>query len=249
MAVVYFVSGANRGIGYAFVEELAKRPDVKIIATTRNVENSTELVQLKEKTKNIEIVKLDVSSEESIDTLDAQLKEIAAEGIDVFISNAGISQASYRVINAPRDVWLRHYKTNTLGPVLIFQVLYPYLLKKQTRKIVFVSSLAGSLGQYLPFPTSAYGQSKAALNYSAKEISSELAPEGFTVIATQPGAVTSDMGIANQKIIPDPNVRAALAKMSITPAVSAVKQLELIDNLTKESNGKFLNFDGSELLF
>lgn len=245
MTLVYLITGANRGIGFSYVKELSKRADVKIIATTRNVENSTELVQLKEERKNIEIVKLDVSLEESVDALDAQLKEVAPDGIDIYIGNAGIAQANFTVIDAPRDVWIKHYKTNVLGPIFVFQVLYPYLLKKDTRKAVFISSVAGSIGSYLPYPNSAYGQSKAALNYSIKELSSELDAENFTVLALHPGLVTTDMvkklldGL-DKELLKSNNINP------IEPEDSVIQQLQVIDKSTRESNGKFFTYEGEE---
>ncbi|CAH2350556.1 uncharacterized oxidoreductase [[Candida] railenensis] len=245
MTLVYLITGANRGIGFSYVKELSKRPDVKIIATTRSVENSTELLQLKEETKNIEIVKLDVSLEESVDALDEQLKEVAPDGIDIYIGNAGIAQAGFTVIDAPRDVWVKHYKTNVLGPILVFQVLYPYLLKKGTRKAVFISSVAGSIGGYLAYPNSAYGQSKAALNYSVKEISSELDAENFTVLALHPGLVKTDMV---KKLLEglDKEMLKANNIKPIEPEDSVLQQLEVIDKSTRESNGKFFTYEGEE---
>ncbi|CAH2355049.1 uncharacterized oxidoreductase [[Candida] railenensis] len=249
MTKVYFISGANRGIGFNIAKILAQRPDVKVITTARNVEAAKELAELKASTGKVEILQLDVSSEESIDALDAQLKKVAEDGVDVFISNAGISDSYSTVLEAPRKVWTHHYTTNALGPILLFQVLYPYLLKKKTRQISFISTGAASIGAYIPFSSSAYGQSKAALNYSVKEISSELDAEEFTVIALSPGMVTTDMGQDAFKRIADPVVLQSLKDMSITPEVSATSQIEVYDKLTRESNGKFLSFDGTELVW
>ena len=246
MSEVYFITGANRGIGYAVVEELSKRSNVKVIATVRSLEKAEKLILLKKKTGNVEIVTLDVSSEESVDALDAQLKKVAPDGIDVFISNAAYFDCLYTVNEAPRHIWIEHYKTNTLGPILTYQVVYPYLVKKETRKIIFISSLSGSMGQYFPFSTSGYGQSKAALNYTGKELSSELQAENFTVISLHPGVVSTEGAEAFKAKI-DPKFIPLFELMSITPATSAIKQLELIDGLTKESTGKFFSYDGSEI--
>ncbi|CAH2355868.1 uncharacterized oxidoreductase [[Candida] railenensis] len=249
MSKVYFISGANRGIGFSIAKILAQRPDVKVIATARNVEAAKELAELKASTGRVEILQLDVSSEESVDALDAQLQKVAADGVDVFISNAGIADAYATVLEAPRKVWTHHYKTNVLGPILLFQVLYPYLLKKKTRQIGFVSSVAGSIGNYFPLSSSAYGQSKAALNYSVKEISSELDAEEFTVISIHPGVVTTDMGNDAVAKVSDPNVSEALKGLAITPESSATQQVEVFDKLNRELNGKFLNYDGTELVW
>ncbi|CAK7898023.1 benzil reductase ((S)-benzoin forming) Irc24p [[Candida] anglica] len=248
MSTVYFITGGNRGIGYKIVEQLAARPNTKVLATARNVESAVELKELQAKHHNIEILKLNVSSEESIDTLDEQLKKYAPDGIDVLISNAGIADGYYTVKDAPRSIWLKHYKTNVLGPIFLYQVIRPYLMKKNTRKIVFVSSAVGSLGGFLPFSTSAYGQSKTALNMTVKQISFEEAPEGFIVIAMHPGMVTSEMGNHSLTQFPQESL-TGIIPMMITPEVSATKQIEVIDGLTKESNGGFYSYDGSTVPF
>ena len=248
MTKVYFIAGATRGIGFNIAKILAQRPDVKVIATARNVEAAKELAELKASTGRVEIVQLDVSSEESIDALDAQLKKVAADGVDVFISNAAIGKFS-TILETPRKVWHEYHATNVLGPIFIFQTLYPYLIKKKTRQIVFVSSLAGSIGAYFPISSSAYGQSKAALNYSAKELSAELDAEEFTVVSVHPGAVTTDMGNAAVESLSDADAVNTLKEMQITPVESATQQVKLFDDLSREQNGKFLNYDGAELVW
>ena len=226
---------------------MAKRSNVKVIATVRSLEKAEKLILLKNKIGNVEIVTLDVSSEESVDALDAQLKKVAPDGIDVFISNAAYFDCLYTVKDAPRRIWIDHYKTNVLGPILTYQVLYPYLVKKETRKIVFISSLGGSIGQYFPFSVSAYGQSKAALNYTGKELSSELQAENFTVISLHPGVVSSEGAEEFKAKINDPALVEVLELLVITPETSAIKQLQIIEGLTKESTGKFFSYDGSEI--
>ncbi|CAH2352204.1 uncharacterized oxidoreductase [[Candida] railenensis] len=246
MTATYFITGANGQIGYAVVEELSKRSDVKIIATVRSIEKAEKLISLKKKTGNVEIVTLDVASEESVDALDEQLKKVAPDGIDVYIANAGIFNPLFTVKDAPRHIWLDHYKANVLGPILTYQVLYPYLLKKDTRKIIFISSRNSSISQYFPFSVSAYGQSKAALNYTGKELSSELEAENFTVISLSPGVVLNEKAAGLIVHLPA-EVQEAFKKEQNSPQDCAIKQLKVIDGLTKESNGKFFNYDGSEI--
>lgn len=200
--------------------------------------------ELQKNYSNIEILNLDISSEESIDALDEQLQKVASEGIDVLISNAAIAQAYFTVKDAPRSVWLQHFKTNVFGPIFLYQVVRPYFLKKTTRQIVFVSSLGGSVGGSLPFSNSAYGQSKAALNKAVKQISHEDGPEGFTVIAMHPGIVSTDLGNSAFAQFAE-GALDSIPPMVITPEVSAAKQLEVIDGLTKESNGIFYKYDGT----
>ncbi|KAK6456173.1 uncharacterized protein RJT20DRAFT_127990 [Scheffersomyces xylosifermentans] len=248
--LTYFVTGGNRGLGFAIVKQLAAA-NHKVIATTRDVAKSVELQKLADSNSNIHIVKLDLSSIESIEALDAQISKIT-DGVDIFISNAAISDSYYKVTDAPRDVWVNHYLTNALGPILVFQTLYKYLQKRPTKKVVFISTAAASITQYIPFPASAYAQSKAALNFSTKELSSELQPEGFVVIAVSPGLVSTDMGaygFSQIKKLASPEVVDALEKVSVSPEDSSAGVLKLIDGLTEKDNGTFFNYTGEELAF
>lgn len=94
MSKVYFISGANRGIGFALTKELSQDSSNIVIGSARDVSNAKELQELVESRKNVHIVGLDVSDAVSIDKLDSQLKDIAKDGIDVLISNAEIGKSS-----------------------------------------------------------------------------------------------------------------------------------------------------------
>lgn len=72
--LTYFITGGNRGIGFQIVKQLAASKDDKIIAAARDISKAVELKELAEKTGNISIVTLDVSSEESIAKLDAVIR-------------------------------------------------------------------------------------------------------------------------------------------------------------------------------
>ena len=96
---VYFISGGNRGIGFEFVKQLSSNPENTIIASARDPSKAPELQTLVDSQENIKVVKLDVSDKASIDSLDAQLKNVAKDGIDVLISNSGIAQTLETAIN------------------------------------------------------------------------------------------------------------------------------------------------------
>ncbi|KAK6454707.1 uncharacterized protein RJT20DRAFT_142928 [Scheffersomyces xylosifermentans] len=247
----HFITGANRGIGFELVKKYSDEGAKNlIIATARNVEKAVELQALADKNKNVQIIQLDVADSESIATLDSRVAKIT-DGIDVFISNGAIADSFYGVLEAKKKVWEDHYYTNALGPILVYQQLHKYLLKRSTRKVIFISTLAASITGFFPASASAYGQSKAALNYSVKELSFELKGDNFIVVAVHPGAVSTDMGNAGLAIIKknNPEISAAIDDMIITSDVSSAGLKKVFDGLKEEQNGLFLNFDGSELPF
>ncbi|CUM63796.1 uncharacterized protein PRCAT00001380001 [Priceomyces carsonii] len=238
----YFITGGNRGIGYELVKQIASNKNNKVIASVRKPSSATPLIELNKQLGNISVVTLDIGDEKDILNLSKQLAEVT-DGIDVFISNAGISDSYYTILDLPVDIWKEHLQVNTLGPILIFKQVYPFLLKKDTRKVVFTSSLAGSIQDMPSLSFSAYGQSKAALNYVMKELSFEV-PDGFKVISFHPGMVSTDMGKLGLKILPE------LKELTpITPAESAKSEIEIINHLTRDDNGKFYSYDGSAILF
>ncbi|ONH64932.1 hypothetical protein BON22_5228 [Cyberlindnera fabianii] len=241
---VFFITGANRGIGLELTKAFAADPANTIIASARDPSKATALQSL----SNVKIVKLDISDESSINELPAQLEKVAPEGIDYYIANAGVAgdDAVKKALVVEKSVWVDHYITNALGPILVTQKVYPFLLKKSTRVISLTSSIAGSIGGFFETSTSGYGQSKAALNHFAKLLSYELRDEGFTVIAVHPGVVSSDMGKAALANLPEESLEAVKALL-ITPEESGAALHKLILGLTKEQNGTFLNYTGEEL--
>lgn len=245
---VYFITGGNRGIGFNLVKQLSERKDNVVITTARKPEDATELNNLIKANSNVHVVKLDVTSKQS--NLDAvEEVEKLVEGIDVFISNAAVSDSYKTVLETDEDVWTSHWKTNVLGSIFLYQAFYPLLTKGKDKKIIFISSLAGSIGTFFDVSVSAYGQSKAALNYTTKEISFELREQGFTVVAVHPGMVSTDMGSYGKENIlkSSPGLKDIVEAMVITPETSALSLLSVFDKLSKDDNGKFIGYDGSEL--
>lgn len=250
MGLTYLVIGATRGIGLEFVRELSEVEDNKVIGSSRSLKNAGKLQELADSRKNVSIVELEVGNEESTAKLPEQLAKIVT-GIDVLIHNAGVvlPEGNEVTLKINRNAWLDHYKVNVLGAIEVYQKVYPFLAKKETKKIAFLSSVAGSFSEFFPIPIGAYGQSKAALNYTTKHIAAELKDEKFTVLATHPGVVKTDMGNETlesfEKIIPDKEMIAFLKSTAITPAESARELLKVISEATVEDTGKFFYQDGT----
>ncbi|CUM68080.1 uncharacterized protein PRCAT00005795001 [Priceomyces carsonii] len=244
-----FISGSNRGIGFSLVKLFSQDPKTKVLATARDPASATELLELANKNKNVHVIKLDVNSEDSIIKAAAAAAKVA-NLIDIFISNSGVGDIAGSSFATERNSWIKHYNTNVLGPILLFQEFYPLIKKSDTKKVFFVSSVVASITMDLPIPRSAYGQSKAALNYTVKEIANELKPEGFTIVLVHPGVVGTDMGkdFAEKLIALDPKMADFFSPSTvITPDQSAEALEKIFVSSTSESNGKFLSYDGLEL--
>lgn len=251
MGLTYLIIGATRGIGLEFVKQLSDDQGNHVIASARSLKNAGKLQVLADSRKNISIVEIEVGNEASTARLPEQLAKVAPSGIDVFIHNAGVNLTGGSDVTTkiPREIWLKEYEVNTLGAIETYQKVYPSLAKKDTKKITFISSAAGSFSEFFPLPLGAYGQSKAALNYTIKHIAVELQNEGFTVLAAHPGLVKTDMGDEATayflKDNPDPQLLETIEKSAITPEVSVQGLLKVIEEAKPEDTGKFYHNDGT----
>ncbi|ODV97878.1 hypothetical protein PACTADRAFT_36395 [Pachysolen tannophilus NRRL Y-2460] len=246
---IYYISGGSSGLGFQLVRQISAEPSNLVIASARNLERSPKLVDISNARPNVKPITVDVSDEASVQTIKTQIKKIGVDHIDVFISNAAIADSFYTIDKTPKEVFLSHYITNTLGPILVYQQLYDYILKGNTKKIIFVSSVAGSMGNFFPVSNCAYGQSKAALNYTSKVLSAELANEEVVVVAVHPGVVSTPGGvIASKKLLElQPELKSTIETLTISEEESVRLLLEIIKNLKLEDTGKFLNNDGTEI--
>ena len=245
---VYFITGGNRGIGFNLVKQISERKNSVVITTARKPEDAAELNELVKTNSNVYVVKLDVTSKQSNLEAAAEVAKLV-DGIDVFISNAAIADSFKTVLDTDEEVWTSHWKTNVLGNIFLYQAFYPLVANGNKKQIIFVSSAAASMGGFFEMSTSAYGQSKAALNYTTKEISFELRDQGFTVVAVSPGMVSTDMGNYGKKniISSAPQFKEMIEAILITPETSASSLLSVFDKLSTDDNGKFLSYDGTEL--
>ena len=62
-------------------------------------------------------------------------------------------------------------EVNTVGPLALFQAFHD--LFSDNSKFVVISSIAGQITDLTPYPVTAYGTSKAAVNYIVKKIDQE----------------------------------------------------------------------------
>lgn len=228
------ITGANRGVGFALVQQYVKDEDIKIFATCRTPESATELNALAEQhADKITVVQVDINDLASIEASVIAV-ESETNALDVLINNAGINPKGTPEANVLGQMTAEAVghivTTNSVSPLIVSQA-YRHLLKNGNKpRLVMVSSQMGSLarggsGSY------AYRMSKASMNMAAKTLSDDYAMSGIIVVTTHPGWVQTDMGGAGA---------------SITPTESATGLINLIDGLTASDNGKFYRWDGSE---
>ena len=167
------ITGANRGIGWALVEEALKRGVKRVYAGTRSPFQHSD--------KRVTPLTLDVTSAEQIRRA---VREI--ESLDILINNAGV--ATYDDLSKP-DVIEQHLAVNLFGPLNVTRAFLP-LLKRS--KGAVVNNLSTSALAPLPI-IPGYSISKAAALSMTQSLRALLAGQGVTVHASLTGPVDTDM--------------------------------------------------------
>lgn len=80
---IILITGANGGLGTAFVKEVLKQNPKKVYCAVRDTQNKEELENLSDV---IELVKLNMINKSSIEELASKI-----ETLDILINNAGVN--------------------------------------------------------------------------------------------------------------------------------------------------------------
>ncbi len=222
------VTGANRGIGRALVEEALSRGARQVYAGTRQAWTHPD--------PRVTPLTLDVTDA-------AQIQAAAAEvaSLDVLINNAGIWLFDDLTDRAALD---RHLAVNFFGTYGVTRAFLPLLTRSQGAIVNNVSLMAFAA---LPL-TPSYSISKAAAFSLTQSLRALLAGQGVTVHAVLTGPVDTDMtrgfdipkasaesvaraifdGVANgeEEIFPDPMSAAMSAAMAESWRSGAAKARE-----------------------
>ena len=232
----YLVTGANRGLGLEFTKQILNGGHA-VYAACRNINDIDELQSLSDEyQENLIVVKLDINNHDSILELNNQLQDIA---IDVMINNAGTIGPLPYFENTYKqhfgtidyDVWSDVFKTNLFGPLKMAETFLEQIKKGQDKKMIFISSVVGSIADDHQ-KAFAYATSKTALNKSIALLADILKDEEIKVLAMCPGYVKTRMngGGAN-----------------LEPQESIAGMLKQIENLSTESSGTFVRYNGERI--
>ena len=168
------ITGANRGIGRALLDEALRRGAKRVYAGTRSG-------ALQKADERVLPVKLDVTSAEQINGAVGNV-----ESLDILINNAGIDLHDDLSDRAGIE---RHFAVNLFGTWGVTQAFLPLLARSQGG-IVNVLSLAALAS--VPF-SPAYSISKAAAFSLTQSLRALWSGRGLTVHAVFSGPVDTDM--------------------------------------------------------
>jgi len=194
------VTGANRGIGLEIVRQLARRGLNVVLASRDLAKGEAAAARLALEGVEVPVIAIDVTDGESVRAGVADVLSRFGR-IDVLVNNAAILKEGFNpedasVFEAPIDLVMLTFATNTVGPLRMIEAIVPGMRERGYGRVVNLSSGAGQLSDMgAGYP--AYRMSKAALNSLTRLTAAELGPGDIKINAMCPGWVRTDMGGPN----------------------------------------------------
>ncbi|PPF79570.1 short-chain dehydrogenase [Pseudoclavibacter sp. RFBJ3] len=196
---IALVTGANRGIGKRFVEQLLENGASKVYATARDPETITV------DDPRVVPLRLDLLDEASI----AKAAE-AASDVTLLVNNAGITTGA-DLLTAPLAEIRADLETHLFGTLRVIRAFLPALGSDDEAAIVNVLSVLSWVAT--PAGSGSYSVAKAAEWNMTNGVRVELAGHNILVQGVHLGGADTDMmaGSDGPKIDPIEVARASLA--------------------------------------
>ncbi|MGI3163249.1 SDR family oxidoreductase [Pseudooceanicola sp. 200-1SW] len=208
------ITGASRGIGAELKRQYEARGETVTGTATRG---------------GAGLLALDVTDPAQL----AALADQVTAPVDLLICNAGVYLDKGQSLETGYDAqtWAREMQVNVAGPFLTVQALLPQLRAARPARVAIIASAMGSQ-QRAPGGSYIYRASKAAAVNLARNLATDLAPEGIAVGAYHPGWVQTDMGGAGA---------------DIDAPTSAAGLIARFDALSPATTGCFEGYDGAPI--
>src|SRR2546427_4221844 len=182
---VALVTGASRGLGREDALTLARLgadvvitdilieddPDLQTTAEGANsvlaqvamsqgwVYSNQTAEEIRRMGRRSTAIKMDVTNREQIREVFAQVKDQFGQ-IDILINNAATLDHAAQIPNQDYRLWDRDIAVNLTGSFNCTKEVWPYLVERKWGRIVFMSSVAGTLGG---FGQASYSATKAGV--------------------------------------------------------------------------------------
>ncbi|KAJ9644144.1 hypothetical protein H2201_007122 [Coniosporium apollinis] len=263
----YVVTGASRGLGYAFITHLAKDSSNTVIGLARN-KAATDSRLAKDDIKNVTILQADILDSLALQAAAAETARITGGGLDVLINNAAYvsEETSFETMAVAESEaeriekdFLKSFEINVIGVVKTMNAFLPLLKKGTVKKVISISTgMADNdfINEFDIAIAAPYAVSKAALNTLVAKYNTAYKKDRILFMAISPGFVNTAEGkkfseeelAGVQAMITQFADYAPGLKGPITPQESVEQMLRVVDNATIErgDSGSFVSHLGTK---
>jgi NAD(P)-dependent dehydrogenase (short-subunit alcohol dehydrogenase family) len=213
---VALVTGANRGVGRAFVKVLLDQGAAKVYATARDASKIADLASAYP--GKVEALQLDITKQDQIAKAAARAKDV-----NLLINNAGVNKSQGFIAAANLDSARAEMDANYFGTLMMCRAFAPVLKANDGGTIVNIVTIVSRVT--IPMLGS-YCASKWAMFSLTQGVRAELAKQGTFVVSVNPGAIDTDMakGIEMAKLDP-----ADVARQSLQAVESGAEDIYVGD--------------------
>ena len=177
---VWFVTGASRGLGLSFVQQLLAR-GYRVAATSRSIADLAGKVSAAP--ERFLPLAADVTDEASVT---AAVRTTLAHfgGLDVVVNNAGYGQIG--TIEEVSAAEVRgNFDVNVFGVLHVLRATVPHLRERRSGHVFNIGSIAGYAGGFPGWGV--YCATKFAVSGLTEALHAELQPFGVAVTLVYPG--------------------------------------------------------------
>ena len=239
------ITGTNRGIGKAIIEEFAKN-GANIFAHARK-ETTMFLDSLKEIAEkynvNIQPIFFDMTDKQAMKEVVVNLINKKSP-VDILVNNAGViskGMFSMTSVDKIREV----FEINFFSHLELTQLILKIMFRRKTGNIVNIGSIGGiDAGR----SNTAYAASKAALMTWTKTLAAEFGPAGIRANAIAPFLTSTDMADQITKSDQEIMVEHISLKRAARPEEIAKVVSFLSSDDSSFINGQIVRVDGGIVL-
>ena len=250
----YLVTGASRGLGYAWLRNLASNPINTVIGLVRNKAATKERLAA-DKIDNVHVVTADITDPRALYRAAEAVSRITGGSLDVLINNAAIlseRSAFKSIVNLPPEALEQDltdsFKANVVGVAHTINAFLPLTREGKLKKIVTISSQLADMDVAIRFAidnAAPYAISKAGVNMLMAKYHAAIGiAEGILFMSISPGVVSTQETKPNEADAQGRAVMGAKFKAYAPHFTGPMKaeesvrlMLKVVENATVETYG------------
>ncbi len=182
------VTGASKGLGKAYAEELAVRgSNLVLVARTKTALETLAVTLRRDHKVRVEVIQADLGDASAPGTIVADLERMGIE-VDLLVNNAAVGYSG-RFFSRPLEEELTPVVVNVQSLVALTHVLGKKMVARGSGGIINI----GSTGAFQPVPYSAtYTATKAFVLMFTEAVAEEIKGSGVRMMVANPGATATE---------------------------------------------------------